>query len=771
MLLNKAVSVIRDMRLSRKVLILIGMIVLGFSLVFLQYWRGLMLLDKMAGQEQLIHGIDEGIHLIERDVLSARRDEKDFFLRREQKYLSKHADSMREIHQEIDNLEAKMNLQSRDEIIEQIKEHVAAYESGFKTVADLEIELGLDEKSGLLGTLRNAVHQVEATLKEHQQLMLTKHMLMMRRHEKDFLARKDEKYVKKLTATRDEFLQALDTSSIPNDEKTKIVEQIGQYHTSFLAVVSGTEKVRLGIAAFREAIHSLDPLLDKLKLAGDELLARNDAAAQEQRHAVTRNFLLLLAAVANTVSLLLWLGSRGILRAVGTALRSANEVAAGNLSHEIKVASHDELGQLLLALQRMQEKLRERRDADRQRSQADADAGKEVAAIVEATLRGDLNQRIEVAGKQGFFRQLAEGINAMQEDLRRRLDNDEAIGKEVAQIIQAARQGDLDQRIDMQGKVGFFRGISEGINQLLNLIAGAFEDIARVMNALSQGDLSQQITQDYAGMFGRVKTDVNATIQRLQETVGLIRESTDVIANTASEIVTGNNNLSERTEQQASSLQETASSMEELTSTVRNNADNAQQANRMAGETRKLAENSRIVVQDAVQAMGAINGSSAKIAEIIGVIDEIAFQTNLLALNASVEAARAGEQGRGFAVVATEVRNLAQRSATAAKQIKTLIQDSVHKVHLGSQQVVESGNTLEEIVGSVKQVGDIVAEIAAASVEQSSGIEQVNQAVMQMDKMTQQNAALAEQASAASVSMREQAEEMGRRMGFFQLVR
>ena len=767
MILSKAGSVIRDMRISHKVFVLIGMIILGFGLVFLQYGRGLMLLDKVAEQEQLIHEIDQSIHLIERDVLSARRNEKDFFLRRESKYLTKHAQSMQETTQEIDHLEAKMDPQSQGDIIKQIREQVTAYESGFKAVAELEIKLGLDEKSGLLGTLRNAVHQVETTLKEHQQLLLTKHMLMMRRHEKDFLARKDEKYVKKLTATRDEFLQTLETTPIPSDEQKKIVEQIGQYYTSFLAVVEGTEKARLGVAEFREAIHSLDPLLEKLKVIGDELLERNDIAAQAQRHAVTRDFLLLLAGVGITVSLLLWLGTRGILRAVDMALRSADQVAAGNLSHAIKVSSQDEMGQLLLALRRMQEKLRERRDADLERSSADENAGKEVATIVEATLQGDLTQRIEVTGKQGFFRQLAEGINAMQDDLRRRRDNDEAIGKEVAKIILAARQGDLEQRIDLQGKEGFFRGISEGINQLLNLLAVAFEDIARVMGALSQGDLSQQIAQDYDGVFGRVKADVNATIERLQETVGLIRESSDVIASTAGEVVTGNNNLSSRTEQQASSLQETASSMEELTSIVRNNADNAQQANRMAGETRVLAEKSGSVVQNAVQAMEAINGSSSKIAEIIGVIDEIAFQTNLLALNASVEAARAGEQGRGFAVVATEVRNLAQRSATAAKEIKELIQDSVGKVQMGSKLVVDSGATLEEIVGSVKKVGDIVAEIAAASAEQSSGIDQVNKAVMQMDQMTQQNAALAEQASAASVSMREQANEMGRRIAFF----
>jgi methyl-accepting chemotaxis protein len=767
MRLDKVGSFFRDMKISHKVLMLIGLIILGFGLVFLQYGRGHMLLDRVAEEEKQIHGIDERIHLVERDVLSARRDEKDFFLRKQAKYLEGHAQSMQDLYAEISNLEQTMAKEGQGDIVKQIKETVAAYERGFKAVAALETELGLDENSGLLGNLRNAVHSVEETLKGQQHIVLTNHMLMMRRHEKDFLARKDEKYVKKLTASRDSFLQTLEGSDIPSEERTKIVEEIGQYHTSFLAVVAGTEKARLGTDEFRATIHALDPLLEKLEVVGDRLLERNQVVAEEQRSAVTRDFLILLAGVGIAVSLLLWLGARSIVRAIGTAVRNANEVAEGNLSNEIRVSSRDEIGQLLLALRRMQAKLHERREADQARAQADENAGKEVAAIVDATLQGDLSQRIEVAGKQGFILQLAEGINAMQEDLRRRAENDAVIGREVAEIIEAARNGDMAQRIDMQGKDGFFRILAEGINQLLTVVSATFEDVARVMDALSQGDLTRQIDKQYNGVFGRVKDDVNATIQRLQEIVGQIHESTGVISNTVSEIVSGNNNLSERTEQQASSLEETASSMEELTSTVRNNADNAQQANRMASETRVLAEKSGAVVKEAVHAMEAIKGSSSKIAEIIGVIDEIAFQTNLLALNASVEAARAGEQGRGFAVVATEVRNLAQRSATAAKAIKELIQDSVSKVQMGSKRVVESGATLEAIVGSVKKVGDLIAEIAASSAEQSSGIDQVNQAVMQMDHMTQQNAALAEQASAASVSMREQAQEMGKQIGFF----
>jgi methyl-accepting chemotaxis protein len=239
------------------------------------------------------------------------------------------------------------------------------------------------------------------------------------------------------------------------------------------------------------------------------------------------------------------------------------------------------------------------------------------------------------------------------------------------------------------------------------------------------------------------------------------------VASGAEEISQGNADLSQRTEEQASSLEETASSMEEMTSTVRQNADNAKVANELAEKTSSKAIQGGEVVNRAVQSMSGINESSKKIADIIGVIDEIAFQTNLLALNAAVEAARAGEQGRGFAVVAGEVRNLAQRSAGAAKEIKDLIRDSVSKVEDGTLLVNESGETLKDIVASVKRVTDMISDIAEASVEQSSGIEQVNKAVTQMDEMTQQNAALVEEASAAGESMAEQANDMRRLLNFF----
>ncbi len=335
-----------------------------------------------------------------------------------------------------------------------------------------------------------------------------------------------------------------------------------------------------------------------------------------------------------------------------------------------------------------------------------------------------------------------------------------AVEKEVDAIVEAARGGDLSRRIALDGKAGFFRQLGGGINDLISVVEQAFEDIADVMEHMARGDLTRAIEHDYEGAFGAVKENINGTLVYLQNVVRELRESADVIFTASSEISSGNSNLSARTEQQASSLEETASSMEQLNATVRNNADNSRQADRLAGDARQKAVQGGDVVTRAVQAMDAINASSTRIAEIIGVMDEIAFQTNLLALNASVEAARAGEQGRGFAVVATEVRNLAGRSATAAKEIKELIKDSGTKVRLGAELVNESGQTLKDIVDAVKKVGEIITDIAAASAEQASGIDQVNQAVTSMDEVTQQNAALAEETSAASASMSDKAQEL-----------
>ncbi|WP_201314427.1 methyl-accepting chemotaxis protein [Dyella sp. EPa41] len=304
---------------------------------------------------------------------------------------------------------------------------------------------------------------------------------------------------------------------------------------------------------------------------------------------------------------------------------------------------------------------------------------------------------------------------------------------------------------------------------MMRSIMNALGVAVKVANEIAGGRLGHDIQVRSKDELGDLLTALRTMDERLSEIVGEVRHGAGSVSSAAQQIARGNDDLSQRTQEQASSLEETASSMEEMTSTVKQNAENASHANQLASATRRQAEHGGEVASQASAAMREINDSSRKISEIVSLIDEIAFQTNLLALNAAVEAARAGEQGRGFAVVATEVRNLAQRSAGAAKEIKGLINDSAEKVRVGSSLVDQSGKALAEIVDSVKKVTDIVAEIAAASQEQSAGIDQVNHAVLQMDEMTQQNAALVEEAAAAARAMQEQAGELARQVSFFQL--
>ncbi|MBV7316943.1 PAS domain-containing protein [Shewanella sp. NIFS-20-20] len=342
-----------------------------------------------------------------------------------------------------------------------------------------------------------------------------------------------------------------------------------------------------------------------------------------------------------------------------------------------------------------------------------------------------------------------------------------AIEHEVDALIKSANAGDLSPRLTTANKEGFYLNLSNGLNQLITIADEVISDVVNLFDGMAKGELTREIQGDYEGQFGKLKADANTTIQRLTEVLSGIQESATTVTAGAEEIAKGNADLSQRTEEQAASLEETASSMEEMTTTVQQSAENALQADQLAKEANNKAKQGGEVVTQAISAMEAIDQSSKRIVDIISVIDEIAFQTNLLALNAAVEAARAGEQGRGFAVVAGEVRNLAQRSAGAAKEIKELIRDSVGKVRDGTALVNQSGTTLQEIVDSVSKVAVMINQISVAADQQSVGIQEVNKAVSQMDDMTQQNASLVEQVSAAGDAMTEQARSMRRQLGFF----
>ncbi|WP_230583963.1 methyl-accepting chemotaxis protein, partial [Xanthomonas arboricola] len=373
---------------------------------------------------------------------------------------------------------------------------------------------------------------------------------------------------------------------------------------------------------------------------------------------------------------------------------------------------------------------------------------------------GDLSESMErLPGEKAVLTQTMDEVKA----------NLSGMNLEIKQLAQAAANGDFTARGNAQGFQYDFRVMVESLNVLMATADDNLQSLSSLLQSIAAGDLTARMTGEFKGVFAQMRDDANATAAQLAEIVGHIQQSATAINSAASEIAAGNQDLSQRTEQQAANLEETAASMEELTSTVRQNAEHARQANQLAISAASVASQGGQVVDKVVETMSGIETSSKKIADIISVIDGIAFQTNILALNAAVEAARAGEQGRGFAVVASEVRTLAQRSSGAAKEIKELIDDSVQRVTEGSALVHSAGTTMTEVVASVQRVTDIMSEISAASQEQSAGIEQVNLTVTQMDETTQQNAALVEEATAAARSMEEQAVQLTQAVAVFKI--
>ncbi|WP_374633871.1 methyl-accepting chemotaxis protein [Ferrovibrio sp.] len=338
---------------------------------------------------------------------------------------------------------------------------------------------------------------------------------------------------------------------------------------------------------------------------------------------------------------------------------------------------------------------------------------------------------------------------------------------EVRDLVQAANRGDLTYRIDLAGKEGFFRDLAAGMNQMVGMVEKALHEAAEVIHTLADGQLDRRIGYEYSGIFGKVRDDVNATMETLSGFSNRLIDSVEVVRAASQDITSGSEDLASRTESQAAQLEQSVASMHEVTQTVRQNAENATMADRLTVAARDTASKGGLVMQQAVSAMERIESSSARIADIMALIDEIAFQTNLLALNASVEAARAGEAGKGFAVVAQEVRALAERSANASKEIKTLIAESGGHVREGAKLVQQTGASLADIVEAVKKVSEIVGEIAGASSEQATALTEVNTAFNAMDTMTQQNAALVEETHAATQSLSNQAQLLAELVGFF----
>ncbi len=536
---------------------------------------------------------------------------------------------------------------------------------------------------------------------------------------------------------------------------------------------------------------------------------------------VARILLLSLLGAVAIGAAVVWLSQRLVARPLSRAVGFANAVAAGDLEAQPDAAARAEIGALNRALSDMISKLRERQEVERRAAAEVKRLADETSAIANAldaassavmmtdrdhvisyanramrALFADAEAAIASAAKgfraesmvgfhfgalypmatppvQPFAAERAYGGRTFLLELSPWFDDDGsyrgsvvtwtertaqlATQQEVQAIVSAAAAGDLSGALSLDGKQGFLRDLAASINELLGATRAGVAEVQVVLAALAEGDLAQRSTAELRGVFAQMRDDANSSAERLSEVIAAIRDAAQSITTASGEIAAGNQDLSARTEQQAASLEETASSMEELTATVKQNAESAKQASTLSGSAAQVAVEGGKLVDDVVQTMAQIQASSKKISDIIGTINSIAFQTNILAINAAVEAARAGEAGRGFAVVASEVRSLAQRTAEASKQIRGIIEESNARIGSGAKLAGKAGQTMHDVVGSVRRVTDLIGEISAASLEQSQGIEQVNQTITHIDEATQQNAALVEEATAAAHSMEDQA--------------